>query len=145
MAGVTHHHSALDPRTIAEAPELATLALLDALLFMATRVLVAEHPTRRPITSRPGTDMPHVINKKLVVAISCFLSPRQFPRLQPSCQGKPGRIAAEERSEWTAPQGIVRPRTSDSIRRGLHSAFRVSFRSARLLKMNAAVNGRPKS
>lgn len=42
---MTHHHSALDPRTIAEAPELATLAVLDALLFMATRVLVAEHPT----------------------------------------------------------------------------------------------------
>jgi hypothetical protein len=44
IAGVTHHHP-LDPRTIAEAPELATLAVLDALLFIVTRVLVAEHPT----------------------------------------------------------------------------------------------------
>jgi len=33
------------PRTLAQAPELATLAALDKLLFLATRVLAAEHPT----------------------------------------------------------------------------------------------------
>ena len=35
----------LDPKTLAEAPELATLAVLDALLFMTTRVLAAQHRT----------------------------------------------------------------------------------------------------
>ena len=33
------------PRTLAQAPELATLAALDKILFLAARVLVAEHPT----------------------------------------------------------------------------------------------------
>ena len=33
------------PRTLAQAPELATLAALDKVLFLAARVGVAEHPT----------------------------------------------------------------------------------------------------
>jgi hypothetical protein len=33
------------PRTLAQAPELATLAALDKVLFLAARVLLAEHPT----------------------------------------------------------------------------------------------------
>ena len=33
----------LDPRTLARAPELATLAALENLLFVATRALIAEH------------------------------------------------------------------------------------------------------
>jgi len=33
------------PRTLARAPELATLAALDKLLFLSARVLAAEHPT----------------------------------------------------------------------------------------------------
>jgi hypothetical protein len=35
----------LHPRTLAQAPELATLVGLEKLLFLATRVLVAEHAT----------------------------------------------------------------------------------------------------
>ena len=33
----------LDPRTLARAPELATLAALENILFVATRALIAEH------------------------------------------------------------------------------------------------------
>ena len=36
-------HHPLDPRTLARAPELATLAALENILFVATRALVAEH------------------------------------------------------------------------------------------------------
>lgn len=35
----------LHPRTLAQAPELATLVGLEKLLFLATRVLMAEHST----------------------------------------------------------------------------------------------------
>jgi hypothetical protein len=35
----------LHPRTLAQAPELATLVGLEKLLFLATRVLIAEHST----------------------------------------------------------------------------------------------------
>jgi len=52
------------PRTLAQAPELATLAALDKMLFLVARVLVAEHPTlahydpvargREPATLREG-------------------------------------------------------------------------------------------
>lgn len=42
MARMLHRFS---PRTLVQAPELATLAALDKILFLATRVLVAEHPT----------------------------------------------------------------------------------------------------
>jgi hypothetical protein len=43
MGGTMRHR--FHPRTLAQAPELATLAALDELLFLATRVLAAEHPT----------------------------------------------------------------------------------------------------
>jgi hypothetical protein len=36
-------HHPLDPRTLVRAPELATLAALENILFVATRALVAEH------------------------------------------------------------------------------------------------------
>lgn len=44
----------LHPRTLAQAPELATLVGLEKLLFLATRVLIAEHATlsQRPPDSR---------------------------------------------------------------------------------------------
>jgi hypothetical protein len=42
MAHVLHR---FHPRTLAQAPELAMLAALDKLLFLAARVLVSEHPT----------------------------------------------------------------------------------------------------
>ena len=35
----------LHPRTLAQAPELATLVGLEKLLFLATRVLITEHST----------------------------------------------------------------------------------------------------
>jgi hypothetical protein len=35
----------LHPRTLAQAPELATLVGLETLLFLATRVLITEHAT----------------------------------------------------------------------------------------------------
>jgi hypothetical protein len=35
----------LHPRTLTQAPELATLVGLEKLLFLATRVLIAEHST----------------------------------------------------------------------------------------------------
>ena len=35
----------LDPRLLAAAPELATLALLDSALAVCTTALIAEHPT----------------------------------------------------------------------------------------------------
>jgi hypothetical protein len=46
----------LHPRTLAQAPELATLVGLEKLLFLATRVLVAEHATlsQPPPSSRRG-------------------------------------------------------------------------------------------
>lgn len=43
MAPVLLHR--FHPRTLAQAPELATLAALDKMLFLVARVLVAEHPT----------------------------------------------------------------------------------------------------
>jgi hypothetical protein len=45
----------LHPRTLAQAPELATLVGLEKLLFLATRVLLAEHSTlsqQPPLASR---------------------------------------------------------------------------------------------
>lgn len=45
-----------DSRTLARAPELATLAALEKILFLMTRVLIAEHPTLAhfdPFPSRP--------------------------------------------------------------------------------------------
>lgn len=36
--------AALHPETLAQAPELATLALLETLLVVTTRVLLAQHP-----------------------------------------------------------------------------------------------------
>lgn len=42
----------LDPHILAQAPELATLAGLEKLLFLATRVLIAEHST----LSRPSPE-----------------------------------------------------------------------------------------
>jgi hypothetical protein len=46
----------LHPRTLAQAPELATLVGLEKLLFLAIRVLVAEHATlsQPPLGSRRG-------------------------------------------------------------------------------------------
>jgi hypothetical protein len=44
----------LHPRTLAQAPELATLVGLEKLLFLAIRVLVAEHATlSQPPPSSP--------------------------------------------------------------------------------------------
>jgi hypothetical protein len=45
--------SPLDPRTLARAPELATLAALEKLLFVAMRALLAEHE------SLCDEDVPH--------------------------------------------------------------------------------------
>ena len=43
MAPVPLHR--FHPRTLAQAPELATIAALDTMLFLVARVLAAEHPT----------------------------------------------------------------------------------------------------
>ena len=43
----------VDPRLLAQAPELAALALLDAALELSVRSLLAEHPT---LGLEPGPD-----------------------------------------------------------------------------------------
>jgi hypothetical protein len=51
--------SSLDPRTLALAPELATLAALEKILFVATRALLAEHESLcDDDCSRRGTEPP---------------------------------------------------------------------------------------
>ena len=51
-----HHH--LDPRTLARAPELATLAALENILFVATRALIAEHESLCDDDCPRGTEPP---------------------------------------------------------------------------------------
>lgn len=45
MASPIWPQDALDPRLLAQAPELAALALLDVALAIGVRALLAEHPT----------------------------------------------------------------------------------------------------
>ena len=45
MASPSGPHDALHPRLLAQAPELAALALLDVALAVSVRALLAEHPT----------------------------------------------------------------------------------------------------
>lgn len=45
MAFPTWPQDALHPRLLAQAPELAALALLDVALAISVRALLAEHPT----------------------------------------------------------------------------------------------------
>lgn len=45
VASPTQRQDALDSRLLAQAPELAALALLDVALAVSVRVLLAEHPT----------------------------------------------------------------------------------------------------
>ena len=51
-------HNPLDPRTLARAPELATLAALENILFVATRALIAEHESLCDDDCPRGTEPP---------------------------------------------------------------------------------------
>lgn len=54
MASPTRDSILVDPRLLAQAPELAALALLDAALELSVRSLLAEHPTLG--LNEPGPD-----------------------------------------------------------------------------------------
>jgi hypothetical protein len=54
VASPTRDAILVDPRLLAQAPELAALALLDAALELSVRSLLAEHPTLG--LNEPGPD-----------------------------------------------------------------------------------------
>ena len=55
MASAIRPQDALHPRRLAQAPELAALALLDVAIAISVRALLAEHPTLE-LVEEPGPE-----------------------------------------------------------------------------------------
>lgn len=55
--------STLHPETLAQAPELATLKILEVLLLITTRAIVAAHPTLTDDGSAPWRRTPRSVRK----------------------------------------------------------------------------------